>query len=187
MTPAQHVPMDAASALAQVAGVIRVIPDFPAPGIQFRDITPLLGQPAAFAACVRLMTDQARHVSPDVIVAVESRGFLFGAPIALALGLPLVPARKAGKLPADTHSIDYGLEYGDDRLEMHVDAIRAGARVLLVDDLLATGGTIAAAAALVAMSGGTVAGTLCLIELAGLGGRIRLNDMGIAVDALLVS
>lgn len=175
----------AASALAEVAAAIRVIPDFPAPGIQFRDITPLLGQPAPFAACVGLLTERARMVGPDVIVAVESRGFLFGAPIALALGLPLVPARKAGKLPARTHGVDYGLEYGRDRLEMHADAIGDGSRALLVDDLLATGGTIAAAAALVSASGGTVAGALFLIELADLGGRARLAAADIVVDALL--
>lgn len=171
--------------LDRVAAAIRLIADFPLPGIQFRDITTLIGDPAAFADSVALLTDVARARQPDVIVAVEARGFLFGAPLALALGLPLVPVRKPGKLPADTHAIDYGLEYGRDRLELHVDALAPGARALLVDDLLATGGTIGAAAALVRRVGASVAGALFLIELGDLGGRGALTADGVAVDSLL--
>lgn len=171
--------------LARVAAAVRVVPDFPQPGIQFRDITPLIGDASAFADSVALLTERARTVAPDVIVAVEARGFLFGAPLALALGVPLVPVRKPGKLPAATHGVDYGLEYGRDRLELHVDALMPGARALLVDDLLATGGTIGAAAALVERCGAHVAGALFLIELVALGGRARLGAAGVPVDALL--
>lgn len=171
--------------LAAIDAAIRTVPDFPQPGIMFRDITPMIGNGALFADAVDLLTERARRFAPDVIVAVESRGFLFGAPVALALGIGLVPVRKPGKLPADTHAVDYGLEYGRDRLEIHVDAVEDKARVLLLDDLLATGGTLTAAAELVRRAGGDPVAALFLIELAALGGRQPIEAQGIACDALL--
>jgi adenine phosphoribosyltransferase len=174
-----------AEALATIDAAIRIIPDFPQPGILFRDITPLLADPAAFALAQALLLERAQAFAPDAIVAVEARGFLFGAPLALDLGVPLVPVRKPGKLPGDTHSVDYGLEYGTDRLEIHSDALVRGARVLLVDDLLATGGTVRAAADLVERLGADVVGALFLIELVGLGGAERLTEARIPVSALL--
>ena len=176
---------DEAAALATIDAAVRIIPDFPVAGILFRDSTPLLGNPQAFAAAQALLRERAETFRPDVIVAVEARGFLFGAPLALDLGIPLVPVRKPGKLPADTHSVDYGLEYGSDRLEIHSDALERGARVLLVDDLLATGGTVCAAASLVQRLGADVVGALFLIELEGLGGADRLAEARIPVSALL--
>jgi adenine phosphoribosyltransferase len=175
-----------ADRLAAIDAAIRIIPDFPQPGILFRDITPMIGHGALFADAVAVLVERARRFEPDVIVAVESRGFLFGAPVALALGIGLVPVRKPGKLPADTHGVDYGLEYGRDRLEIHVDAVEQQARVLLIDDLLATGGTVNAAAELVRRAGGDPVGALFLIELAALGGRAPIEAQGIACDALLV-
>ncbi len=173
----------------RVAAAVRSIPDFPQPGILFRDITPLLADPAAFADAHALLTHIAQQLHADepidAIVAVEARGFLFGAPLALALGLPLVPVRKPGKLPGATHCIAYGLEYGNDRLEIHADALRPGARVLIVDDLLATGGTVDAAAALVRQAGGSVVAAIFLIELADLGARAKLGRAGVKVAALL--
>lgn len=174
-----------AEALARIDAAIRIIPDFPQPGIMFRDITPLLADPAAFALAQSLLLERAQVFAPDAIVAVEARGFLFGAPLALDLGVPLVPVRKPGKLPGETHSVDYGLEYGTDRLEIHSDALCAGTRVVLVDDLLATGGTVRAAADLVERLGGDVVGALFLIELTGLGGAERLAEARIPVSALL--
>lgn len=175
-----------ADRLAAIAAGIRAIPDFPQPGILFRDITPMIGNAALFADAVELLVERARRFRPDVIVAVESRGFLFGAPVALELGIGLVPVRKPGKLPADTHGIDYGLEYGRDRLEIHADAVDHQARVLLLDDLLATGGTVNAAAELVRRAGGDPVGALFLIELQALGGRAPVEAQGIACEALLV-
>lgn len=173
----------------RIAAAVRSIPDFPQPGILFRDITPLLADADAFADAQALLTDVARRLHGDgpidAIVAVEARGFLFGAPLALTLGLPLVPVRKPGKLPGATHCIAYGLEYGSDRLEIHADALRPGARVLIIDDLLATGGTVAATAQLVAQAGGSVAAALFLIELADLGARAKLESAGVKVEALL--
>jgi len=154
---------------------IRAVPDFPAPGVLFRDITPLLRDAAAFAHALALMTDHARSLAPDAIAAVESRGFLFGAPMAAALGLPFVPIRKPGKLPAARMTIEYTLEYGNNQLDIHADALTRGQRVLIVDDLLATGGTARAAAKLVELLGADVAGLVFLIELAPLGGRDALT------------
>ena len=153
---------------------IRDIPDFPIPGILFRDITPLLAAPAAFAYAVDRLAERGRGATPDVIVAVESRGFLFGAPLAQRLALPLAPVRKPGKLPAATLSVQYTLEYGENTLELHADALAPGQRALIVDDLLATGGTLAAAAQLVEQAGGAVAGIGVVIELTGLEGRREL-------------
>ncbi len=153
---------------------IRDIPDFPEPGILFRDITPLLSNPAAFDFTVASLVEKCRQPNFDIVVAVESRGFIFGAPLARELGKPLVPVRKAGKLPADTHSVEYSLEYGSNVLEIHADAIIPGQRALIVDDLLAIGGTLSAASHLVEACGGEVTRLAVVIELAFLDGRNRL-------------
>jgi adenine phosphoribosyltransferase len=154
---------------------IRDIPDFPEPGILFRDITPLLRSPQAFSHVIERLSGRVRQEEFDTIVAIESRGFLFGAPLAYQLGKPIVPVRKPGKLPAETYSTDYTLEYGENTMEMHQDGVHAGERVLVVDDLLATGGTLAAAANLVEMSGGVVGAMGVVVELTGLSGR---NSLG---------
>lgn len=164
--------------------LIRPVPDFPKPGILFRDITPLLADAAGFAAAVARMAEPWRAAPLDAVVAVEARGFLFAAPLAMELGLGLIPVRKPGKLPADTIAHEYELEYGRDRLEMHTGILKPGARVLVVDDVLATGGTAAACARLVEAAGGTVAGTAFLVEIAPLGGRERLAPH--RVESLLV-
>lgn len=158
-----------------LAQYIRDIPDFPKPGIIFKDVTPLLAHPPAFRHAVDRLTEQYRHAAVDVIAAAEARGFLFAAPMALALDKPLVPLRKPGKLPYRTHSLKYDLEYGQAELHMHIDGIAAGKRVLLVDDLLATGGTIDAACQLVEKAGGEVVACAFLIELGFLKGRERLT------------
>lgn len=153
---------------------IREIPDFPKPGILFRDITPLLACPAAFREAVGRMAEAFRGQGIDAIAAAEARGFIFAAPLALELDVALVPIRKPGKLPFETVSFSYDLEYGTDTLEMHVDGIAPGANVLVVDDLLATGGTIEACCRMVEKAGGKVAGCAFVIELAGLGGAKRI-------------
>lgn len=155
---------------------IRAIPDFPKPGILFRDITPLLANPAAFRRAVDDMAVRFRDTKIDVIVAAEARGFLFAAPLALELDVPLVPIRKPGKLPYKTLSFTYDLEYGTDTLEIHADAIPPGANVLIVDDLLATGGTVEACGKMVEQAGGNVAGCVFLIELVALEGAQRIAD-----------
>lgn len=162
---------------------IRDIPDFPKPGIIFKDITTLLKDPAAFREAIEEMGRQMPD-GVEVIVGIESRGFIFGGALAQKFGLGFVPARKPGKLPAKTIAAEYELEYGTDRLEMHEDAIRAGQQVLIVDDLLATGGTAAAAGELVTQLGGKIAGFLFLIELAFLQGRRKIARY--PVDALIV-
>src|SRR6516165_762468 len=153
---------------------IRDVPDFPKPGILFKDITPLLADPQAFQHAIDLFADRYRNRKPDVIAAAEARGFLFAAPLALQLGLPFVPLRKPGKLPHTTHSFAYELEYGKAELHIHIDAVRPGARVLLVDDLLATGGTMKAGCQLIEKAGGQVAGCAVLAELTFLHGREKL-------------
>ena len=153
---------------------IRDIPDFPEPGILFRDITPLLANPAAFDYAVSKLVEQCREPDFDVVVAIESRGFIFGAPLARELEKPLIPVRKAGKLPAERHSVEYDLEYGSNVLEIHTDAIQQGQRALIVDDLLAIGGTLSAASQLVEDCGGEAARLAVVIELAFLDGRSRL-------------
>lgn len=160
---------------------IRDVADFPRRGVVFKDITPLLLDPAAMAEAVRQLA--ARAPAADAVVAIESRGFIFGTALALQLGVPLVPARKFGKLPGRTLRKVYSLEYGEDTLEVHTDALRAGQRALVVDDLLATGGTAAAAAALVEELGARIEALLFLIELRGLKGRERLA--GRRVEALM--
>ena len=159
--------------------LIRDIPDFPKPGILFKDITPLLKDPAGFKECTRLLCDIIGGVECDAIVGIESRGFLFGAAAALELGIGFVPIRKPGKLPYKTCSVTYDLEYGTDTVEMHVDAVSADDKVLMVDDLLATGGTMAAACQMVAEAGAEIVGIAFLIELAFLNGRGKLPDCDI--------
>jgi len=153
---------------------IRDVPDFPKPGVLFKDITPLLADPAALRYAVERMADHYRTQSLDLVAAVEARGFLFAAPLALLLQKPLVPLRKPGKLPYRTHSLQYELEYGSAELQMHIDAIAPHASPLLVDDLLATGGTMRAGCELIEKAGGKVAGCAVLVELTFLGGRGRL-------------
>lgn len=150
---------------------IRDIPDFPKPGILFRDITPLLGNPAALRETVRRLAEPYRNEKIDVIVAAEARGFIFAAPLAIELGAGFVPVRKPGKLPFDRHSFRYDLEYGSDTLEMHIDGVSSGARVLVVDDLLATGGTVGACVKLLEKTGANIIGCAFVIELNGLNGR----------------
>jgi adenine phosphoribosyltransferase len=153
---------------------IRSLPDFPKPGIMFRDITPLLLHPAAFKEAVRLMAAPYKKGSVDAVVGAESRGFIFAAGIALALDAGFVPVRKKGKLPGKTVSVSYALEYGTDTLQMHEDAVKPGARVLMVDDLLATGGTMAACCEMIEKAGGRIVGVEFLIELSFLKGRDKL-------------
>jgi len=157
-----------------LADYIRDVPDFPKPGILFRDITPLLADPAALRQAVACMVEHFRSKQIDLVAAVEARGFIFAAPVALELYAGLVPIRKRGKLPYKTLSCSYQLEYGTDMLEMHCDAIRPGARVLVVDDLLATGGTVEACCRLIEKAGGTVAGCAFVIELSPLGGAKKI-------------
>ena len=163
---------------------IRTVPDYPKPGIQFRDITTLLKDPTGFAAAIDALVARYRTTPISKIVAIESRGFLFGAPLAVALGLGFVPARKPGKLPGKTTGHDYTLEYGVDRIEIHDDAITAGDNILIVDDLLATGGTAHAAVSLVQKMGGRVVECAFLVDLPDLGGRARLEALGLPVLAL---
>jgi len=158
-----------------LARYIRDVPDFPKPGIMFKDITPLLRDATAFRVAVEVLAVPYRGQALDAIAAVESRGFIFAAPVAQTLGCGFVPMRKPGKLPAATARAEYALEYGTDAIEVHRDAIGPGARVAIMDDLLATGGTAAAAARLVTELGGTVVGMSFLIELDFLKGRARLG------------
>jgi adenine phosphoribosyltransferase len=160
---------------AELRNFIRDIPDFPKPGILFRDLTPLLADPGALRLAVQCMAEPFRPETIDCVVGTEARGFIFGAPVALELGVGFVPARKPGKLPHETLQASYELEYGTDHVEMHIDALNAGARVLLVDDLIATGGTAAATIDLVRQSGATVVGCSFLIELTFLEGRAALG------------
>ena len=161
------------------AELIRDVADFPKPGVVFKDITPLLASPSGFAGAVEAMC----LLSPeevDIVVGLEARGFIFAAPVALALGAGFVPIRKPGKLPGPTVDQSYALEYGTETLMAHADAFTAGARVLVVDDVLATGGTVAAAASLVSQLGGTLVGVTVLMELAFLHGRQNLADQGVS-------
>ncbi|MBX3247406.1 MAG: adenine phosphoribosyltransferase [Myxococcales bacterium] len=153
---------------------IRDVPDFPKPGILFKDITPLLAHPQAFDACLGMLAERVYDLEANVVLGMESRGFIFGAALAARLRLPFVPARKPGKLPADVVRVEYALEYGTDTLEMHKDALPVGAQVIVVDDLIATGGTAKAAASLVEKAGGDVAGFAFVIELGQLEGAHTL-------------
>ena len=153
--------------------LIRDIPDFPQPGIRFKDITPLLADAGAMRQCIGAMAEPWRQAGIDAVCGIEARGFIFGAALAQSLGAGFVPVRKPGKLPAETVGVDYALEYGSDRLEVHRDAVREGERVLLVDDVLATGGTLAAAAELMQLLGAHLCGASVVIELESLAGRKR--------------
>ena len=164
--------------------LIRDVPDWPKPGILFKDITPLLRDPAGLAMAVELMASPWRGKNVDLVCGAESRGFIFGTAIAQALSAGFVPVRKPNKLPADTHAISYDLEYGQDTLEVHTDAVQPGQRVLMVDDLLATGGTMKACCDLVRKMGGEIAGISVLIELGFLPGRELVKDHGL-VHAVL--
>ena len=159
---------------------IRDIPDFPKPGIIFKDITPLLGAPEAFREAVKRMAAPLRGRNLDAVVSVEARGFLFGAALAYELGLPIVPARKRGKLPYDVISVTYTLEYGEDAMEMHTDGVMAGQRVAVVDDVLATGGTLEAACQLVEKAGAIVDVLSLVVELSFLEGRDKLKGYEIS-------
>ena len=155
--------------------LIRDVPDFPRPGVLFRDITPLLGDAAAFRSAVDELAQPFRNTPIDRVVAIEARGYLLGAPLALELGAGFVPVRKVGKLPSATYRAEYALEYGEAAIEVHRDGLLSHHRVLLVDDVLATGGTMAATINLVEQSGATVHGIAVLIELTALGGRASLG------------
>jgi adenine phosphoribosyltransferase len=161
--------------MRDLSDLVRNVPDFPLPGIQFKDITTLIGNGPAFQQVINSFVERYRGQQIDAVAGIESRGFIFSAPIALQLGVGLVPIRKPGKLPAETFQIEYDLEYGSNKLEIHRDAFTSGARVLVVDDLLATGGTIAAASSLIEQAGGQVAELAFVIELAFLNGRDKLN------------
>ena len=158
-----------------LASLVRNIPDFPLPGIQFKDITTLIGHGPAFSKVIDTLATRYQHTPIDAVVGVESRGFIFSAPLALRLGVGLVPVRKPGKLPAETYQVEYELEYGANKLEIHRDALKPGSRVVLVDDLLATGGTVSAASRLIERAGGQVVELAFVIELTFLGGREKLT------------
>lgn len=164
-----------------ISSFIRKIPDYPKPGILFYDITPLLGAGDAFRQTIDLMYEQTHHLRPTKIVAAEARGFLFAAPLALRFNIGLVPIRKPGKLPYKTLSASYDLEYGSNTLCMHADALEPGDRVLIVDDVLATGGTVQAMMKLVNEGGGEVVGCSMLMELDALEGRKKIGDMPLYV------
>ncbi len=164
---------------SQLSRLIRDVPNFPKQGIVFKDVTPLLADPAGLALAVELMANPFRRERIDVVVGPESRGFIFGTAVATSLSAGFVPVRKPGKLPYHTQSVEYALEYGTDQLHIHVDALKPGMRVLLVDDLLATGGTLAASMKLLGSEGlgATVVGASVLIELEFLHGRANLGGM----------
>ncbi|MEX2285219.1 MAG: adenine phosphoribosyltransferase [Gemmatimonadota bacterium] len=170
--------------ISRTRAAIRDVPDFPQPGIIFKDITPVLADSALFRDLIDHFTETHSSARIDVVVGIESRGFIFGAPLAIELGAAFVPFRKPGKLPYQKVRIDYALEYGIDSLEAHRDAIAAGQRVLIVDDVLATGGTAAAALRLVQQMGGNVVGVCFLVELSFLNGRQKLDEVD--VQSLLI-
>ena len=162
-----------------ISSLIRAIPDFPKPGIMFRDITTLLSDPDGWRYTIDSLSEKCASLSPEYVVGMESRGFIIGAALAYKLGVGFIAVRKPGKLPAAVHTVEYDLEYGTDRLEMHQDAVRAGSRILIVDDLIATGGTASATAQLVKQIGCELVGFGFVIELRDLGGRQRLPDVPI--------
>ncbi|MBI3230919.1 MAG: adenine phosphoribosyltransferase [Burkholderiales bacterium] len=163
---------------------IRNVPNHPKPGVMFRDITTLLKDAEGFREMQNILVQRYQDVKIDKVIGIESRGFIVGAPLAIALGVGFVPMRKKGKLPAETVGFDYELEYGTDRIELHTDAISAGEKVLLVDDLIATGGTAEAGCKLIAMMGAEIVECAFVIDLPFLGGRQRLEKMGQKVFAM---
>jgi adenine phosphoribosyltransferase len=180
-SPAVDLPAADVPVAEKIAGLLLAVPDFPSPGVVFQDITPVLADPGAFRLLVGWLAACAGPV--DAVAGVEARGFVLGAPVACALGVPFVPVRKAGKLPRDVYEQDYDLEYGQAALAIHVDAPYAGRKVLVVDDVLATGGTAEAACRLVERGGGHPAAVAVLLEISALAGRRRLD--GRPVHALL--
>ena len=164
---------------------MRSVPDFPKPGILFRDITTLIAHGEGFAACVAMLAAQAEALGAEAIAGMEARGFIFGASVAARLGLPFIPVRKPGKLPVPVLSIDYALEYGTDRLEVDPTAIPEGQRVLILDDLIATGGTALAAAQLLRRAGAQVDHALFVVDLPDLGGAAKLREAGLTAQALM--
>ena len=169
---------------ARIKSLVRTVPDFPVPGIRFRDVMGLTEDAGGFRAATAALADRFRGSGPEVVVGIESRGFIFGAPVAQELGVGFVPVRKAGKLPGEVTGVDYELEYGSARLEMQVGALGRGARVLLIDDLLATGGTAAAAVELIRGRGGVVVGAGFVVDLPELPGAERLRGVGVEMFAL---
>lgn len=174
-----------AQQLQLIKDSIKTIPDYPKPGILFRDVTSLLEDPKAYAESIKLLADRYRDAGVTKVVGTEARGFLFGAPVALVLGVGFVPVRKPGKLPRETISETYDLEYGTDSLEIPVDAIQPGEKILVIDDLLATGGTIEATAKLIRRLGGEVTDAAFIINLPELGGEKRLNSLNINCYSLV--
>jgi adenine phosphoribosyltransferase len=177
-------PLTPPPAVAEIAAAIRNVPDFPKPGIQFKDITPVLADARLFARCIDLLTQNFQPGAVDAVVGIDARGFIFAAAAALKLQAGLVPIRKKGKLPYTTYEQSYDLEYGSNTVALHTDALRRGSRVLLIDDLLATGGTAAAAAALIQRVGAQILEVSFLIELGFLNGRQKLA--GLPVRSLVV-
>jgi adenine phosphoribosyltransferase len=169
----------------EIRALIRTVPDWPAPGIQFRDITTLIAHGAGLAATLEQMAEAALPTRAEAVAGIEARGFIFGAALAIRLGLGFIPVRKAGKLPVPAIGIDYALEYGAARIEIDPGAVSAGERVLLVDDLIATGGTALAAAQLLRQAGASVEHALFVIDLPELGGADALRREGIACDAVV--
>jgi len=166
----------------QLRALVRDVPDFPEPGVLFRDITPLLADSGGYAAMIDALAQRWAAESIDKVVGIEARGFILAAPVAYRLGAGFIPVRKAGKLPAATHRVSYSLEYGEATVEIHRDAFLAGDRVLVVDDVLATGGTAAATAGLIRAAGGQAVGMSVLVELESLGGRKVLSDAAGELD-----
>jgi adenine phosphoribosyltransferase len=169
-----------------VRSLVRDVPDFPRPGVVFRDLTPVFRHPGGFAASVDALTEPFVGSAVDVVVGVEARGFILGAPVAHRLGAGFVPARKAAKLPGPVEAEEYALEYGTERIELATHTLGRGDRVLVVDDVLATGGTLEATIGLVERLGGAVLGAAVLLELGGLGGRARIEARGVELVAVLV-
>ena len=165
--------------------IIRTVPDFPEAGVMYRDITTLLARPEALAESVRQLADPWRDTGISAVAGIDARGFIFGTAVAVELGVGFVPIRKAGKLPFKTYEQDYALEYGTDTLQIHADAVAAGDKVLLIDDLIATGGTAAAAIALLKRTGCEIVGATFLIDLPDLGGRQKIENSGVACSALI--
>lgn len=168
----------------QLQGLLREIPDFPSPGVLFRDVTPLLADGGALRSAMAHLTDLVSGLGATHVLGIESRGFLFGVPVADRLGVGFIPARKPGKLPWTTHQQSYGLEYGTDMIEVHIDALSSGDRVVIIDDVLATGGTAGAAAQLVRACEATIVGVSFLVELTFLNGRDKLAAIGVPPELI---
>jgi len=177
--------MSADLSVDDLKALVRTVPDFPQPGIQFRDITTLIGHPQGLSASVAHIAKLAEAAGAQKIAGMEARGFIFGAAVAVELGVGFLPIRKPGKLPVETIGIDYDLEYGTDRLEIDPAAVSEGERIIIVDDLIATGGTALAAVSLLRMAKATVDHALFVIDLPDLGGGAKLRDAGVTVELLM--